>query len=157
MARYKIGDAAQRLGISVRTLRFYEEEGLITPIRTPGGTRLYTDAHLEQLQSVLALADNHFPLESIRALITARETGGSGAEGSAAVCAVFDDIASELQQRIEATQRLVDELMSARKVVRQCRRCANPPTNEGCPDCPVKRHLHETGLLRLVWDQSTTE
>ncbi|MFU8836777.1 MAG: MerR family transcriptional regulator [Thiohalomonadaceae bacterium] len=157
MARYKIGDAAKRLGISVRTLRFYEEEGLITPIRTSGGTRLYTEAHLEQLQAVLTLASHHFPLESVRALIAARETGGNGAEGSAAVCAVFDDIAIELQQRIETTQRFIGELMNARKVVRQCRRCTNPPTNEGCPGCPVKRHLHETGLLRLVWDQSTTE
>ena len=41
----KIGAIAQRLGTTVRTLRFYEENGLVHPGRTPGGTRLYTEAN----------------------------------------------------------------------------------------------------------------
>ncbi|MFP4132277.1 MAG: MerR family transcriptional regulator, partial [Thiohalospira sp.] len=36
-----IGELAERLGTTPRTLRFYEEEGLLAPERSPGGTRRY--------------------------------------------------------------------------------------------------------------------
>jgi DNA-binding transcriptional MerR regulator len=36
----KIGAIAARLGITIRTLCFYEEQGLVHPRRTPGGTRV---------------------------------------------------------------------------------------------------------------------
>nr|MDT0665545.1 MerR family DNA-binding transcriptional regulator [Micromonospora sp. DSM 115978] len=40
----QIGDVAKQVGLSLRTVRFYEEAGLLTPAkRTPGGFRLYDD------------------------------------------------------------------------------------------------------------------
>lgn len=45
----KIGDAAQLLGVSIDTLRRWEKKGLISPIKTPGGTRLYD---LNQIKSL---------------------------------------------------------------------------------------------------------
>ena len=40
-AALKIGDVARQLGTTARTLRYYEEQGLLTPPRTAKGTRLY--------------------------------------------------------------------------------------------------------------------
>jgi len=42
----KIGEAARRLGLPESTLRFYEQQGLLTPARSGGGTRLYHPRHL---------------------------------------------------------------------------------------------------------------
>jgi DNA-binding transcriptional MerR regulator len=39
----RIGEVAQRSGVSVRALRYYEEQGLLTPGRGPGGQREYTE------------------------------------------------------------------------------------------------------------------
>ncbi|OQR65787.1 MerR family transcriptional regulator [Streptomyces maremycinicus] len=45
----RIGELAARAGVSVRSLRYYEEQGLITSVRSAGGQRHYTEAHVERI------------------------------------------------------------------------------------------------------------
>ena len=47
--RYMISVAAELAGMHPQTLRAYESKGLVTPARTPGGTRLYSEADVERL------------------------------------------------------------------------------------------------------------
>ena len=47
--RYMISVAAELVGMHPQTLRLYEAKGLVRPGRTPGGTRLYSDADVERL------------------------------------------------------------------------------------------------------------
>ena len=54
-AYYMISVVAQRYDIHPQTLRLYEREGLLKPSRTEGKTRLYSEADLEQLETILAL------------------------------------------------------------------------------------------------------
>jgi MerR family transcriptional regulator/heat shock protein HspR len=54
--KYMIGVAAQLVGMHPQTLRLYESRGLVTPRRTAGGTRLYSDADLARLRRVTELA-----------------------------------------------------------------------------------------------------
>ena len=54
-AYYMISAVAQKYNIHPQTLRLYEREGLLTPSRTDGNTRLYSDEDLEQLETILAL------------------------------------------------------------------------------------------------------
>jgi DNA-binding transcriptional MerR regulator len=54
----RISDAATRAGVSARTLRYYEELGLLAPsLYTPGGERRYTSEDLEHLQRILELRE----------------------------------------------------------------------------------------------------
>jgi MerR family transcriptional regulator/heat shock protein HspR len=53
--RYMISVAAQLVGMHQQTLRMYETKGLVRPKRTPGGTRLYSDADLERLRVIQRL------------------------------------------------------------------------------------------------------
>jgi len=53
--RYMISVAADLVGMHPQTLRMYETKGLVRPQRTPGGTRLYSDADLERLKLVQRL------------------------------------------------------------------------------------------------------
>ena len=75
----KIGVIAERLGTTVRTLRFYEERGLVHPHRSPKGTRLY-----DEEQEARAAAD-----ASVRrareALDAARRVWGAGLRRGPAV------------------------------------------------------------------------
>jgi DNA-binding transcriptional MerR regulator len=71
----RIGELASSLGISTRTLRYYEEVGLLTPGgRTSGGSRRYTEldrarvAHIRTLQEVMG-----FDLDRIRRLLAAED------------------------------------------------------------------------------------
>ena len=53
--KYMIGVAAALVGMHPQTLRLYETRGLVQPRRTPGGTRLYSDADLERLAGIQRL------------------------------------------------------------------------------------------------------
>jgi MerR family transcriptional regulator, heat shock protein HspR len=53
--RYMISIAAELVGMHQQTLRMYEARGLVRPGRTPGGTRLYSDADLDRLRVIQRL------------------------------------------------------------------------------------------------------
>lgn len=53
--RYMISIAAEFVGMHPQTLRMYEAKGLVRPGRTPGNTRLYSDADLERLRLIQRL------------------------------------------------------------------------------------------------------
>jgi MerR family transcriptional regulator/heat shock protein HspR len=52
---YMISVAAELVGMHPQTLRMYETKGLVRPHRTPGGTRLYSEADIERLRIVQRL------------------------------------------------------------------------------------------------------
>ncbi len=53
--------------LSISKLRFLEEQGLVTPERTPGGYRMYTDENMRELRSILTMQRDEFlPLKVIR-------------------------------------------------------------------------------------------
>lgn len=67
---HQIGEVADRVGLSLRTVRYYEEMGLVTPSdRTPGGFRLYTDADVKRLELAKHLKPLGFSLEEMRELL----------------------------------------------------------------------------------------
>jgi MerR family transcriptional regulator, heat shock protein HspR len=53
--RYMISVAADLVGMHPQTLRIYEAKGLVRPKRTPGNTRLYSEADLERLRLIQTL------------------------------------------------------------------------------------------------------
>lgn len=67
-----IRDVARRTGLTSRALRFYEARGLVTPLRTHSGRRLYGAAELEQLNRVLALKRAGLTLAQIERLTRGR-------------------------------------------------------------------------------------
>ncbi len=151
---YKIGEVAELLDVTVRTIRYYEEEGLVEPLRSEGGTRFYTDRQIVRLRAILLMAANGFSLDVIRLIAEAREGSRTGDEGSGRVSARLDELIAELTARIEQTQQLREEVVRARSWVRKCRGCTNRPTSRGCPDCPVRKHIADVELLGLIWDQT---
>jgi DNA-binding transcriptional MerR regulator len=62
-----IGQVAERTGLSVHALRFYEREGLLVgPVRREGGRRVYTEQDLGWLEVCTRLRSSGMPLEAIR-------------------------------------------------------------------------------------------
>jgi DNA-binding transcriptional MerR regulator len=63
----KVGDLAKQTGVSVRTLHYYDEIGLLSPSRrTEAGYRLYDEADIIRLQQIVSLRQIGFSLEHIR-------------------------------------------------------------------------------------------
>jgi DNA-binding transcriptional MerR regulator len=66
----KVKEVADLVGISVRTLHYYDEIGLLTPEETTeSGYRLYSDENLETLQQILFFKELGFPLKKIKEII----------------------------------------------------------------------------------------
>ncbi|UKS30912.1 MerR family transcriptional regulator [Paenibacillus sp. HWE-109] len=58
MDNFKIDDVAKECGLTKRTIRYYEEIGLLSaPDRSDGGTRLYTRDHIDQLKQIVNARD----------------------------------------------------------------------------------------------------
>ncbi|MBS2970276.1 MerR family transcriptional regulator [Metabacillus sp. KIGAM252] len=75
MNKFKIDDAARETGLTKRTIRYYEELGLITePERTDGGTRLYSEDDIERLKKVVLAKDIlGFSLQELQDFVKLRE------------------------------------------------------------------------------------
>src|SRR4029453_18384924 len=67
---YGITVAADLVGMGVQTLRLYERRGLLTPARTQGGTRLYSDEDLVRLRRISNLLEKGLNLAGAAAVIT---------------------------------------------------------------------------------------
>jgi MerR family transcriptional regulator, heat shock protein HspR len=65
-AVYVISVAAELAGMHPQTLRIYERRGLVSPARTQGGNRRYSDADIETLRRISELAASGMNLEGIR-------------------------------------------------------------------------------------------
>jgi MerR family transcriptional regulator, copper efflux regulator len=67
----QIGQVAERTGLSLRTIRFYEENGLVPPTsRTEGGFRLYSDDDVARLEVIKRMKPLGFTLEEMQELLT---------------------------------------------------------------------------------------
>jgi len=72
---HQIGEVAELVGLSLRTVRYYEEVGVLSaPARTEGGFRLYDQEHIDQLLLIKQMKPLGFSIEEMRAVFDARET-----------------------------------------------------------------------------------
>ncbi|HPI50326.1 MAG TPA: MerR family transcriptional regulator, partial [Hyphomonadaceae bacterium] len=70
-----IGDLAERTGLAVSAIRFYETKGLVTPARNAGGQRRYLRSDIRRLSFVLIAQQLGFSIEDIRAALATLPAG----------------------------------------------------------------------------------
>lgn len=66
---YAISVAAELSGLGLSSLRLYERKGLITPARTGGGTRRYSEDDMDRLHRISELVDDGLNIEGIRLVL----------------------------------------------------------------------------------------
>lgn len=124
----RIGELARRAGTSARTLRFYEQAGLLpAPLRTPSGYRDYDDTAVDRLAFVRAAQAAGLTLAEIREVVAVREAQGPPC---AHVVELLDRHANELDTRIA-------ELEATRAEVRRLRERAATLDPAACVDADV--------------------
>lgn len=97
---HTIGKAAERAGLSVDTLRYYEREGLLpSPRRTAARYRLYDQAAIDRLRFINRAKSLGFTLAEIRELLHLNDGGGQR-----------DSVRTIARQRADEIGRKIDEL-----------------------------------------------
>ncbi|MEY7973285.1 MerR family transcriptional regulator [Saccharomonospora xinjiangensis] len=96
----RIGEVSARTGLSLRTIRYYEEVGLVAPsARSQGGFRLYTEPDVARLQLVRRMKPLGFQLDEMRELLDLLHPAQQGGDGTA----TLDE--GELRRLREFTER----------------------------------------------------
>ena len=107
-APLRIGEVAQRSGLTVKTIRFYCDEGLIHPIsRSEGGYRLFGEEVFAELALIRTLKAMEIPLHDVTRILESRRSGICTCES---LQATIRTKAAEIQQKIEALRDLHREL-----------------------------------------------
>jgi MerR family transcriptional regulator, repressor of the yfmOP operon len=71
----RVGEVAERMEVSPRTIKYYEELGLVEPEeRSAGGYRLYGSKEIERLERILRMKSIGYSLAAIRELLAVRDT-----------------------------------------------------------------------------------
>ena len=148
----KIGEMAEELDTTARTIRLYEELGLINPDRTEGGTRLYARKDVKRMATALQLSRIGIGLESIQRLAKTREDYASGQSACTAMKPLLDELRGRIVGLMNDLETLELDLELADMLIRQCNQCTNRPNRKDCPDCPVEKNVDLSGIVRLVWD-----
>ena len=149
----KIGAIAARLGTTVRTLRFYEEQGLVHPRRTPGGTRVYDAEDEQRFAALLSLARLGFSLEALADLAGIRPASSTGDEASHRVGEKLQSMDAELEERARAIERQRADIQRAQTFVQACHGCRKRPVRAVCDACEIGRGFGDISVLRVVWDE----
>jgi DNA-binding transcriptional MerR regulator len=120
----RIGELARHAGISVRAIRYYEELGLIRPVkRSPGGFRLYGLENHKRLAVINFLKEAGLPLMEIRQILLAKQRSGSNKETVDFLLRVFDERLRGLETRIGVLLDMKSELQKAIGILRSCQSC----------------------------------
>jgi DNA-binding transcriptional MerR regulator len=132
-----IGQLAKQTGVSSRTIRYYEELGILPePKRSPGGTRKYPPEYRFYLEGALALKELDFSLEEIKLL-------GRLALGR-------NLSRQEREQALETVRHKMQRLERKIEILHQLRSVLQDPTSDGstalvggAPPDGQRRHLHD--------------
>lgn len=149
----KIGAIAEQLGTTVRTLRFYEEQGLVHPRRSLGGTRQYDDEDAARFTALFALTRLGFSLERLAQLAGMRAASRSGDAASRAVAAQLEVMDAELASREQAIAEQRADIARAQAFLAGCHGCDCQPVRTVCDGCAVSAGQREIGVMRVVWDE----
>ena len=110
-AELSSGDLARATGNTVRTIRFYEEEGLLKPsVVSDGGHRRYTEDDLERLRLISDLRELGLSLCEIRSILDLR----AGCHNAAEFAVRFQQV---LAGHLEQAQRRLDRLKRVKKEI----------------------------------------
>ncbi len=103
MKRYRIGEIARLSSLTERTIRYYEEQGLIKARRSDGGQRWYTDEDLVYLKRIIELKGLGFSIQEIRRIFEMKDSDRSGNLRREALL-------SEYRKKLEADNRKLKEI-----------------------------------------------
>lgn len=110
-----IGAVTERTELSFRTLRHYDEIGLITPSeRSAGGFRLYSESDVERILLIRRMKPLDFTLEQMRELLEVTDAAATHGASEDALRRVreFEEIAIERRHRLAKKVEMADEFLS---------------------------------------------
>ncbi|MBY6151899.1 Cu(I)-responsive transcriptional regulator [Vannielia litorea] len=125
-----ISEAATRAGLPPKTIRYYEDIGLISPDRGTNGYRSFSETHIHKLHFLARARGLGFSVEDCRTLLALYEDSG---RASADVKAVAQEHLAQIEAKIAELTAMRDTLTD---LVHAC-------AGDHRPDCPILKGLEQ--------------
>lgn len=146
------GDMARLAGSTLRTVRFYEEAGLLKVSRNEGGHRLFDENELHKLRLASDLRAAGLSLHEIKELFELKNQCGTSSEASTRLADHLAMRIDEMQHKISLLRRLREEFASSVAVIKECGSCDDPRAfPERCCDCEMLARPDLPRAVRLLW------
>ena len=130
----KIGELAEKAGVSIDTVRFYERRGLIAePQRRESGYRIYTHEYADRIRFIRRAQELGFTLREVEELLSLRV---SDAAGCAAVRRQAEEKLQDVEEKIRDLQRVRDVLIEL---------AAACPGSGPVSECPILEAIEHNG------------
>lgn len=126
-----IGDVAKQTGLPAKTIRYYEDIGLVKPLRDSNDYRVFRDSDLHKLTFLSRARALGFTINDCRTLLALYEDEG---RASADVKSVTQKHLAEIEAKITDLQAMHATLSH---LAREC-------SGDGRPDCPILKGLSGT-------------
>lgn len=148
------GDMARLSSNTLRTVRFYEEAGILEPQgRSHGGHRLFGQAQLQRLLFITDMRAAGLSLDEIRQLLELKASAPDGRQAAERALAMLDAHVAALTEKIALFRRLRGELAGMHDLLQPCLQCNGDPCfPDRCGACKVM--VGRTDLspsMRVIW------
>lgn len=145
------GDMARLCDSTLRTVRFYEQEGLIRPRERAGGRRMFTYGELRKLQLALDLREAGLSIQDIKELFELKSRFGNPREASAEITEIVSRQITAMQEKIAKLRKLREELAAMVTVIAECSECEGERFPTECGDCDVVAQPGIPRAVRVLW------
>ena len=115
----RIGDVASRAGVSTRALRYYEEQGLLSPERTANGQRSYPESAVQRVRLIQQFYAAGLPSRTILRMLPCVDAGTTTPEALDILSVERDRIAAKMAELGQALAQL-DQVIDFARHPDQC-------------------------------------
>jgi DNA-binding transcriptional MerR regulator len=141
----RIGDLAKRVGTTTRSLRYYEELGIIEPeTKTEGGFRLYSEKQIRRIEIINHLKSLGFSLSEISKTMNMRKRKRIGDKAAKEAIGNLEIQLKRIESKISDCVRMMKEVEESIEVIKGCLGCEEESDGRSCRECDV--FLSEGGL-----------
>ena len=141
-----VGEAARRSKLAPKTLRYYDEIGIVSPARSASGYREYSESDVHRLRFLQRARGVGFSLDDCRMLLSLYADGGR----------VSREVKGIVEHQLETIERKLVELESIRAVLR---RLVDGCEGDDRPDCPILQEfgVRGSGVVDAPLDEPSPE
>ncbi len=134
----QVGEVAAQSHTTIRTVRYYLEQGFIEASeRSPGGFYLFDSGAVDKVRFIQNLKELGLPLKEIKELYKIRKEKKRGNDAYPLVLERLLKHRTLIEKKIAEYSKLKKELSEAITLVRECEGCTRNPTRENCLACEV--------------------
>jgi DNA-binding transcriptional MerR regulator len=147
------GEMARCSNNTLRTVRFYEEEGILRPARrTDGGHRLFERSELDRLMLVTDMRMAGLSLEEIKQILEVKKSGGTAGESAKQATHILSSRIEELRDKLMVLTRLREDLTATSDLMTACVTCTDTRFPAGCDTCTVmSSRATLPRSMRVLW------